>query len=115
VVITGPNGVPRSIIGLVDSGADSSLFPVQWASEFGIDLAQCRDANGSSAAGKTTYYEWPGGLHATTAGERLRLAAVFGSTPFVLLGRDDFFAHFRVAFDQQAMTFEVSPHAPLRS
>jgi hypothetical protein len=103
------------MFGLIDSGADSSLFPVQWASEFGVDLASCVSTVGTSAAGNTGYFRWADGLLASVAGETFRLQAMFGACPIVLLGRSDFFGHFRVIFNQQAMTFEIEPHAPMRS
>src|SRR4051794_11472606 len=37
--------------GLVDSGADYSIFPHHWAATFGIDLAECRDEPCTTAGG----------------------------------------------------------------
>lgn len=45
--ITGPNGKPFPTTGVVDSGADVSLFPSDWAEPLGIQIAASTDTRGT--------------------------------------------------------------------
>ncbi len=98
------------MLALVDSGADSSLFPIQVAPLVGVDLAHCKEAVGMTAGGASTRYIWSDGLQTTILGRTLHLHAEFGACPVILLGRDDFFATFKVAFDQREKTFSLEPY-----
>jgi hypothetical protein len=97
---------------LIDSGADCSSFPAQWASALGIDLANdCVVTNGASAGGQTTVHTYKPGITALFAGERVSLTASFNpALPIVLLGRMDFFAAYKVSFDQRRSTFRVESY-----
>jgi hypothetical protein len=46
VTLVGPGGESPPLMALVDSGADSSLFPVQIAPLVGVDLTGCEKATG---------------------------------------------------------------------
>lgn len=95
--------------GLIDSGADRSVLPVAWAHHLGIDLeADCQESNSRTAGGMTTCYEVEGGVDAMILGERVTLQASFNrGLPWVLLGRDDFFSHFKVSFEHRAQQFTL--------
>lgn len=104
------NRIPSRAI--VDSGADKSFLPVAIASHLGIDLAQCVREDCNTAGGVTTTYVWQAGLEAEIQAMRMKvhLKTTFSETPFVLLGREDFFSAFRVAFDQRNEAFTLEPY-----
>jgi hypothetical protein len=110
VVLAGPEGESPPLMALVDSGADSSLFPIQIAPLVGVDVTRCEKATGMTAGGPSSRYIWEEGLQTTILGRELRLRGVFGACPVILLGRGDFFDTFRVAFDQREKTFSLDPY-----
>lgn len=110
VTIVGPSGESPPVLALVDSGADSSLFPMQIAGLMGVDLADCEQAVSMTAGGPSTRYVWKEGLQTTVLGKTVRLRGAFGSSPVVLLGRRDFFDEFRITFDERAKTFSLDPY-----
>lgn len=109
-----PGGGVYSIgtLGLVDSGCDRSALPSAWAKHLGIDLDECDESPARTAGGLTTNFVHAPGIDVVILGQQITLQASFNSTlPWVLLGREDFFRHFRVAFhhrDQQ-LTLQLYP------
>jgi hypothetical protein len=102
-----------TIPGLLDSGADNSTFPLAWAKQLGIDKEQCEIGECNTVAGKTKQYVWPDGVEAQVQamGKTIRLFAAFTEgLPVVVLGRHDFFAEFKVTFDQRACTYTLEPY-----
>jgi hypothetical protein len=96
------------VYGLIDSGADYSTFPVEWAPELGIELKGCLAHQGGTAGGPAGRYLHEPGIYVSILGRKLHLGACFApKCPIVLLGREDFFRYFRVAFDQAQETFRV--------
>jgi hypothetical protein len=96
--------------GLVDSGADYSVFPAPWAGPLGIDLASCREEDSQTAGGTAKQYLHSQKLTAEiqAMSERVELVAAFSDVlPIALLGRQDFFAAFKVSFDERAQTFRL--------
>jgi hypothetical protein len=55
----------------------------------------------TTGAGMGCHYESDQPLMASVAGRSVELCACFGPVLVGLLGRDDFFRHFRVEFDQR--------------
>lgn len=112
VIVRGPRAhIP--IRGLVDSGADNAMLPVEFAEHLvGIDLASCRREECNTAGGLTTQHVWPDGLDAEVQGINvtIRLKTSFSETPVFLLGRHDFFASFVVQFDQRAQQFTLETY-----
>lgn len=100
------------LYGLVDSGADCSLFPGAWAPLLGIDLREdCSRAHGRDAGGTSLRYFYEPGIDAIIMERKIHLRAVFADrTPVVLLGREDFFQHFKVSFDQRGLTFTAEAY-----
>jgi hypothetical protein len=103
---------------LVDSGCDVTSFPSAWAEELGIDLGECPAFAGVTAAGKDGAKaaeqprRWPPGVDALVLGQKIHLQAVFRpGLPIVLLGREDFFSYFKVAFDQKAKIMRLESYA----
>jgi hypothetical protein len=90
-------------IGIVDSGADSTTLPLEWASRLGIDHeADCIAFKGGTAGGAAEQFLYEPGIHGTFLGKKLRLGAIFAPLcPQVLLGREDFFRYFKsLRFEQ---------------
>lgn len=112
LIVSGPKAkIP--VPGLIDSGADSSMFPIEWAGHLGVDLSSCREEDCSTAGGVVKHHIWDAGLEAEVQalGHKIRLNAAFcDGLPVVILGRNDFFAAFKVAFDQQAQTFTLEKY-----
>lgn len=112
LVVHGPKAkIP--VPGLIDSGADNSMFPLDWAGHLGVDLSACRVEDCSTAGGVVQHHIWDPGLEAEVQalGRRVKLNAAFcDGLPVVILGRDDFFAEFKVSFDQRAQTFTLETY-----
>ena len=73
VTLLGPGGESPPLMALVDSGADSSLFPVQIAPPIGIDVTRCEQAKGMTAGGAANRYIWEYGVRATVLGRDVQL------------------------------------------
>lgn len=108
--IVGPNGRRFPITGIVDSGADVSLFPSAWAGPLGIQIADCETVIGGSASGGGEYHYWGEPIKATLLDRSFELEAVFGGNSEVLLGRDDFLAQFELRIDQRKRRFFLDPY-----
>jgi hypothetical protein len=104
------NIVSPKVVGLVDSGADTSTFPVSWAAVLGIDVAEsCLEYETDTAGGKAQQFLYEPGIYATFMGHKLHLGATFShSCGAILLGRTDFFRYCReLRFDQQGQQFHI--------
>lgn len=108
-----------ALYAIVDSGADKSLFPKGLMTALGIDDAtECSDVPGTAADGLVNYREWAGGpknwnggkLKTNVMGVDLSLNAWFAGCPIILLGREDFFAHFKVTFDERKKQFRLEAY-----
>jgi hypothetical protein len=103
----------RIFLALIDSGADQIMMPAAIAEAFGIDRGQCqkRTSLGMSMepidgfvsqltfqiAHQTRTFDAP-------------VIFIDADVP-VLLGREGFFDHHRIKFEQDHDTFEISPLA----
>lgn len=112
--ILGPNGRVLDDAGLVDSGADTSAFPLFMMKELGIAKNQCTAREFSGAGGPACQWTWDEDLDARIAGCRLGLKAVFTDTPITLLGRGDFCRRFKVQIHERALKFGVKPYRQRR-
>lgn len=110
LALRGPSRVDVPILGLVDSGADYSVLPLGLTSLLGIDIGQCQQIEGHSAGGHTDYFIWAKPLRTKLLGRDIQLKATFGNTPVALLGREDFFANFKVSFDQRKKRFRLDAY-----
>lgn len=97
---------------LVDSGATFSVFRAEVLDYLGASLAK----------GERVYLEGIGGrilgyrhrVSATVGSRRFPLHAIFSqelAVSFNLLGRDNFFQEFHVAFDERAQLVQLRPYA----
>jgi hypothetical protein len=100
-----------SVLAMIDSGADISVFNLGYAQALGIDLSQCDPVVVSGVEGsaqdcyRTTIDLEPEGL------PRITLQALFIDSTGVdgLLGQEGFFDQHVISFDRQADSFEVAP------
>jgi hypothetical protein len=85
----------------------------------GIDDAECSDVPGNTANGQTKYRAWSGGqanwnggrLKTSLLGVDINLNSWFSAhCPVLLLGREDFFCHFRVTFDERRKQFRLEAY-----
>lgn len=90
---------------VVDSGADSSVFPVEFAGPLGISLEACERAALATSGGEAEEFTWAEPVLALFDGQEVELTASFAATPVTLLGREDFFARYRVTIDQREQSF----------
>jgi len=105
-----PQGSPvvPPFFGIADSGADGSMFPMAVMDDLGITQADCEERGQLGADGAGKYYAWNGGkLSANFYGVTVDLNMHFSRTPFILLGRSDFFAMFKVSFNQRSLRFTI--------
>lgn len=96
----------------MDSGADSTVFPVEFAEELGISIDACRVLEFEAADHLGTEWVWHEPLTCTFDGQLVELPAAFTNSPLgiVLLGREDFFVHYRVTIDQRDQTFTLEQY-----
>ncbi len=97
---------------LVDSGADCSCFPEDFAEILGIDLDACEANPVHTGNGLATHYCGAEPIRATIAERQVLLSATFGPIGVPVLGRDDFFSEFLVEVNHLARTVVLTPHDP---
>jgi hypothetical protein len=105
----------RPFLALLDSGADDIILPAAIAEAFGIDRVTCRPHTtvGISMQPITGFIA-PITIHIKHQPQSFDAEAVFIDTEVpILLGRDAFFDAYRIKFEQDHHTFEIS-EAPLR-
>ena len=115
------------ILALVDSGADTSVVAVNYATGLGLDKADAETVRAVTAGGDIVrYLRWPAAnLELEFDGRRFRYAGGFiefpaRSQPTNLLGRSDFFQQYIVQFWEaaQLMNIDLAPqfsHPPIHA
>ncbi|OGE64761.1 hypothetical protein A3I48_00015 [Candidatus Daviesbacteria bacterium RIFCSPLOWO2_02_FULL_36_7] len=109
--LIGSNGIWEGY-GLIDSGADRSLFNTQIAEKIGLNLNEVATEDFSGIEG--------GGIEAKLHKLRLQVIGmdndieivagfVESSGVAVILGQDGFFDAFRIKFERDHGTFEITP------
>ena len=110
--LVGLEGNKISVLGLVDSGADTTMLHIQYATALGITLDQTktRDVMGVGS-GKVKVYTAPLKLKIKHFEKKVEVPAWFVDSENVniLLGQEVFFDLFRIKFERDHDTFEVSP------
>ena len=110
--VTGPSGASGPIIGIVDSGADSTCLPFGYASLMGYGPGDLEHHPGMSAAG--TMDTWLAKKPATAIVQGLQqpvfeIRPLFlKNSPTPLWGRADLFQTFVVSLDEVAQTFTIA-------
>jgi hypothetical protein len=105
-----------SVVALVDSGAQETLLPLVIAEELGFREGEMNEDPGSAQGVGSRFAKWRTSLavygHVLRPrmrdlklpwGPELRLRPVFAEVPIALLGRADFFPHFRITFETDAV------------
>lgn len=99
-------GRHHDTLGLIDSGADSTLFNLQWALAFGLPLDPTKAEPGGGVGGAIKV--WRHKIHLIALGQRIEADVAFTDgwrMEFGLLGRADFFPFFDLGFDQAGNRF----------
>ena len=97
-------------IGLIDSGADGSIFNADFALALGFVLDPSRTVELGGLGG--TIRGWKLNVYISTFGKRFPANVAFAAqwpAAHGLLGREDFFAAYRVGFDQSTNEFHLQP------
>lgn len=103
IEIHGPSGLRLGVRALIDSGADTTTFPIDMMGALGLKKLDCHKVKSATAAGTADCYVCKRLIDAEFDGEKFKLQANFmPGLPIPLLGRQDFFAHFKVSFNEQA-------------
>jgi hypothetical protein len=97
-------------MGLIDTGADITLIPEDWAEPLGIQIADCEIVDGGSAAGSSEFRVGSESVFLTVLEQQIELMPIFGGYPEILLGREDFLAHFEFNVDQAKHRFTLKPY-----
>lgn len=104
-------GRRRALPALADSGADDSALPLWLARRLNVPFDIRRPRIGSGAGGAYAAYEAQTDVTLETELGFVTLVrpSINPHLPFALLGRRDFFAAYRVCFDQSRLRLEVTP------
>jgi hypothetical protein len=110
--LTGPTGSDGDVIGLIDSGADTSCLPLGYASLLGYKQEQLQLTPCVGVGGACEVFEALEPLEAYVLGLQ---DAVFEMRPtflpdshMALWGRQDFFKIFGVCFDEPSEEFTLT-------
>jgi hypothetical protein len=102
VEVVGTSGRAIPVRALVDSGADFSTFPIEMMKPLGLYKSHCHKVDSETASGKAHCYICKEPLEANFRGESFDLIAAFmPGLKIPLLGRNDFFEHFKVSFNER--------------
>lgn len=109
IELSGENGEKIKTIGLIDSGADTSVLNVQFARALGINLKP-RDSIIGISNGKVDVQQGIIKIRIIEMDEEIEMPATFidSSNVNVLLGQEAFFDLFRIKFEKDHDTFEIT-------
>jgi hypothetical protein len=114
--VTGPNGVVHRVRGLIDTGADFSLFPSWYAQRLGFDKTLLREGafGGASGPGHSRIGDRPCLAHVVDifshdAVELLINASFVSDLSTALWGRLDFMVSYDLTIMESQKRFVVSP------
>lgn len=96
---------------LVDSGASFSVFRAEVLAYLGIPLVRGAPVYVEGIGGRILGYRHR--VPARVGGTRFMLMVIFSqelTVSFNLLGRENFFQHFRVTFDERDRTVHLQPY-----
>jgi|ERR1700693_2333208 len=101
----------RKFLGLIDSGADQVIMPAAIADVLGINRNTCpkRSTMGIDMQPMESFTSEVT-LRLADQTDSFKATVVFIDTDVpVLLGREGFFDHYRIKFEQDHDTFEITP------
>ena len=100
-----------TVLGLIDSGADTTMMNIQYAKELGIDLSKAvkKEFLGIGETRVTSYIASVD-MKVKHFNAPVTTPVAFTDSPSVdvLLGQEDFFEVFRIKFEKDHDTFELS-------
>jgi hypothetical protein len=116
ITLSGPNSIQRRLLALVDSGADDAVFDIRLAEEvFKLRRSDAKKGDcGGIGRDRIPTWSWPGAtFRIEFAGEVIPLVDLefIELNGHPVLGRDDFFRTFSVAFDQPRAQMYLSPRS----
>lgn len=108
--IIGQKGVWEGY-GLIDSGADKSLFNTEIAEEIGLDLDESQPENFSGIEGGKLTAKLAKVKIQIAGFEEIKIIAGFVNSPAVgvILGQEGFFDEFRIKFERDRGIIKVNP------
>ena len=111
--ITGINGRSGPILGLLDTGADSTALPIGFASLMGYSAASLTSMIVGTAGSPVNAFRATQDSTANVIGIQgmpIALRPVFtpGTSASVLWGRSDLMSHFDIMFSERRQTFELA-------
>ena len=99
-------------LALIDSGADQTMVNIEYAQKMGIDLTKApkRPMNGIEGTGAKETFVAPFPLKFADWNEELTVPACFVDSPTVniLIGEEGFFDVFRIKFEKDHDSFEIT-------
>jgi hypothetical protein len=99
-------------LALLDSGADKSLFSIDYAKELGLDTEIGRaESFGGIADEEVIAFFHLVELQIIGSNESLKLEVGFTDSPGVsaILGQTDFFKHYKITFERAKERVEINP------
>ena len=98
-------------LALVDSGADTTMVNAQYAVALGVDLSKAKDREVMGIGdGKVPVKVGTFSFRIKRIGDEVKVPAWFVDSPNVniLLGQEVFFENYRIKFEKDHDTFEVT-------
>ena len=113
MVVTGINGQSGPVLGIVDSGADTSSFPYEYATLLGYTGATLKDEDFIQAGGVGKAYRATQTSTAVVQGLEggpsvLMTPSFIRGGQWVLWGRTDFMRVFNVGFFESQQVFTIT-------
>jgi len=110
IEVFGPKG-SHTILALIDSGADRSLFNIEIAKALGINLEKVQKDTVLGILGKTEVFVIDVEIQIKHLEGKIKIPVSFIDSPNVgiLLGEEEFFDTHRIKFEKDHNTFEINP------
>lgn len=103
VILVGPEGDKLYEWGVVDTGSDHTNVPLELMAELGVELNKCEMEDAMFDGAVAPYPRYMEGVEMRVAGSwKITVRPHFlPAFRFVLLGREDFAAAFKMTFDER--------------